>query len=57
MPAPITEAGLTLCFSCVKPRTDDQLGDCLDCGMRQCGMDDCTGACLCSLMREDDTGE
>jgi hypothetical protein len=26
MPAPTTEAGLTICVSCLKPRTDDQLG-------------------------------
>jgi hypothetical protein len=44
----------TLCFSCLKPRTDKELGECLRCHMRQCGMDDCTAACLCTLMREDD---
>jgi hypothetical protein len=57
MPAPAIEAGLIFCFSCLKPRTDDELGWCLACGTRQCGIGDCTGVCLCSLMREEDTSE
>jgi hypothetical protein len=60
MATPTTEAGLTPCFSCLQPRIDDELGWCLECGTCQCrigDIGDCTGVCLCSLMREEDTDE
>jgi hypothetical protein len=54
MPAPTTEPGLTICFSCLQPRTDDQLGECLTCRARTCGLGNCKGTCLCSLIDERD---
>jgi hypothetical protein len=57
MPAPTSEAGLTICFSCLTPRTGDQLGECNTCRTRTCGLDNCSGVCLCSLLDERDTGE
>ena len=38
---------LRLCDSCLKERTEDELGMCLDCGADICGIGDCKGTCLC----------
>jgi hypothetical protein len=54
MPAPTTEAGLTPCFSCLTPRPDDQLGECMTFRTRTCGLGNCKGTCLCFLMGERD---
>lgn len=35
------------CYSCGKPRLEDELGVCPICGARTCGIDDCAGTCLC----------
>lgn len=48
---------LTICFSCLRPRTDDQLGECNTCLTRTCGLDGCTGVCLCSLLGERNTDD
>lgn len=45
-----------ICFSCLQERTGDQLGECLTCRSRICGIGECKGTCLCTLM-EEDTGE
>jgi len=36
------------CESCGRLCTDDELGECLTCGERSCGIrSDCTGECAC----------
>lgn len=46
------ENGTMICFSCLQPRTEDELGECLECGSRICGIGSCTGVCLCALVEE-----
>lgn len=53
MQAP-TETGLTICFSCLQPRTSEELGECVTCDTRTCGLGNCKGTCLCDLLGERD---
>jgi hypothetical protein len=43
-------AGVARCFCCNEPRAEDQLGQCMACGVRTCGMGACTGRCMCDLL-------
>jgi hypothetical protein len=45
---------LMICFSCLRTRTDHELGDCRKCGTRTCGLGKCKGTCLCDLLGERD---
>jgi hypothetical protein len=43
-------AGVARCFCCNEPRAEDQLGQCMACGVRTCGLRSCTGQCMCDLL-------
>lgn len=38
---------VTYCHSCGEVRTEAQLGECLECGARICGLDGCSMRCFC----------
>lgn len=41
------------CYSCGEHRTEGQLGTCLSCGARICGMNGCRLACACDDARQE----
>jgi hypothetical protein len=41
---------VTRCFCCNGARAEDQLGQCMACGVRTCGLGACTGQCMCDLL-------
>jgi hypothetical protein len=43
-------AGVARCFCCNEPRAEDQLGQCMACGVRTCDLGTCTGQCMCDLL-------
>jgi hypothetical protein len=43
-------AGVARCFCCNEARAEDQLGQCMACGVRTCGLASCTGQCMCDLL-------
>jgi hypothetical protein len=43
-------ARVSRCFCCNEARAEDQLGQCMACGVRTCGLGTCTGQCMCDLL-------
>jgi hypothetical protein len=43
-------ARVTRCFCCNEACAEDQLGQCMACGVRTCGLGACTGRCMCDLL-------